>query len=285
MAGIKTLVVVLNYRGEAVLLPCVDSLVSQMEPEDRLLVIDQGSEDRLMGVLKQTHPQIEVVVSPKNGGFAYGMNQGLRLAIARGFDAVWIVNNDVVALEGALSKLKQAAATFGEKSIFSPAITTSDGKVWFAGGEIEWLRMRVRHWQQLNSREPYLSNFLTGCALFIPVSVLKQIGLLNERFFLYYEDAEYSKRIQEVGGKLWVVPQARIVHREESQHSTDKVYWLVRSGVYFFLTQAGGWRKPIIRAVFILRRAKNWLDRTFSPNPVAEKVNRAYTDALRDLHD
>lgn len=285
MTGIKTLVVVLNYRGEAVLFPCVDSLVSQLEVEDRLLVIDQGCEDKLMEVLHQTYPQAEILVSQKNGGFAYGMNQGLRQAIARGFDAVWIVNNDVVAQEGALLSLKRAMAIIGGKDIFSPVITASDRKIWFAGGEIEWFRMRVKHWQRLSSQEPYPTNFLTGCALFIPVPVLKRVGLLNERFFLYYEDADYSKRIQEAGGNLWVVPQSRITHREESQHSPDKVYWLVRSGVVFFLTQAGGWRTLLIRVVLILRRVKNWLERILSPNPVAEKVNRAYTDALRDLHD
>lgn len=285
MTGTKTLVVVLNYRGKTVLLPCVDSLAPQLEPEDRLLVIDQGNEKGLMSALHQNYPQVEVLVSQKNGGFAYGMNQGLRLAISRGFDAVWIVNNDVVALDNALSNLKHTMVTIDGKNIFSPVIVAPDGKIWFSGGEIEWFRMRTKHEQRLNNSEPYPTNFLTGCALFIPVLVLKQIGFLNEQFFLYYEDADYSKRLQEAGGKLWVVPQAKIVHHEESQHSPDKVYWLVRSGTLFFLTQTRGWRKPLVRVVFFLRRAKNWFDRTFFSDPVAEKVNRAYTDALRDLHD
>ena len=281
----RVLVVVLNYKGETVLIPCLRSLVTGLGSGDKMLVIDHGQETKLMQQVEKLFPQVEVLTPATNGGFAQGMNRGLHVALEKGFDAAWIVNNDVVASSETLMRLKSALNTYGDQALFSPVITTPSGNIWFAGGVIAWMRMRVNHNTEYSGTgEPFLTNFLTGCALFIPTAIVKKVGFLDERYFLYYEDAEYSERVQRSGGKLVVVPQARVIHSEESKKNPAKIYWLVRSGTIFFLTQSSGWKKNGIRVIFFLRRAKNWLECILRPGPVAESVKQAYTDALKSLH-
>lgn len=277
--------IVLNYKGETVLIPCLRSLVSELGSEDKMLIIDHGQETGLMQQVEKLFPQVEILTPATNGGFAQGMNRGLRIALEKGFDAAWIVNNDVVASPEALMRLKAALSAYGEQALFSPVITTPDGDVWFAGGVIAWVRMRVNHnTKQSDTGESFLTNFLTGCALFIPMAIVKKVGFLDERYFLYYEDADYSERVRRNGGKLVVVPQARVIHSEESQKNPAKIYWLVRSGTIFFLTQGSRWKKIVVRMVFFLRRTKNWFECILRPTPVAESVKQAYTDALKSLH-
>lgn len=283
MPTCKVLVTVLNYRGAAVLMPCLESLALQLLPGDALLVVDHGNETALMQKVREVFPQFEILTPPANGGFAQGMNRGLRKGLEQGFDAVWIVNNDAIAESGALAQLRRAAEE--RAALFSPVIVNPQGAIWFAGGGIDWIRMRTYHSTGVAKCEkPFQTQFLTGCALFIPTSIIKQVGLFDERYFLYYEDAEYSERVKKAGGELLVVPQARVVHSEESQKNPEKIYWLVRSGVIFFFTQAKGWKKGVIAGVFLLRRIKNWLECMWKPSPVAESVKRAYTDALKSLH-
>lgn len=284
MASIRTLVTVLNYRGEETLFPCLASLIPTLEAGDVLLVVDNGAETALLQSAKERFPRVEVITTGQNLGFAAGMNVGLGRALAGGFDAAWIVNNDTVIAPGALSELKRAANMLPGLNLFSPLIVTPGGEPWFAGGEIDWLRMRTKHvFRRPASPEPFTTRFLTGCALFIPRAVLETVGLLDETYFLYYEDADYSIRTLRQGGRLFVVPGAMVTHSEASQANPEKLYWLVRSGVTFFFRQAGGGRRLLVGLCFWLRRFKNWLRRRFFPSAVAETLERAYTDALKTL--
>lgn len=284
MSNFPTLVVVLNYRGAAVLLPCLQSLVAQMAPDDRMLVIDHGHELELMAMVRQSFPEVEIYVPSENGGFARGMNYGLREALRRGFSAAWLVNNDTVAAPQALSVLKAAALDYPGANLFSPLITTPQDTVWFAGGQVNFWRMRTEHVRVIPSTNtPFQTRFLTGCALFVPRITLEQVGFLDERYFLYYEDADYSVRTLAQGGTLWVIPQARVIHSEASEMNPEKIYWLVRSGTEFFWLHTRGQKRLWVRAFLGLRRLKNRLRRIFFPGPVAEKLERAYTDALKYL--
>lgn len=276
----SVLVVVLNYRGEDVLLPCLQSILPELGPEDACVVIDNGQEETLMAKVARTFPTVRTRVSPTNGGFAKGMNQGIAIAEQENFDAVWLLNNDAVVQPGALEKMKQAQVRFPEVALFSPLILNEQGNVWFAGGQINFWRMRVEHNQSFpQERNPFLTDFLTGCALFIPRETISAIGTLDERYFLYYEDAEYSLRTKQHGGKLWVVPEAQVVHKEVSSLNPEKTYWLVRSGVEFFFRHTPGFLRPFLYGYFSLRWLYNWLKSTLLSDSLARSVKRAYTDA------
>lgn len=281
MSTTKVAVIVLNYQGEHVLARCLTSLKMTIRESDAILVVDQGHEESLMREVAVRFPSVEILVAERNRGFAAGMNLGIRHMLEKGgFDAFWLFNNDALALPETLEHLRAALKSKGAQALYSPVIYPGPGQApWFAGGELNFLRMRTEHWHAVKSHpDPYRTGFLTGCALFIPREAFLLLGFLDERYFLYYEDAEYSLRAQRSGIPLWIVPTAEVYHSEASQANPAKVYWLVRSGAEFFLREShGGWRIWIWTA-FFLRKLKNWAETRYAPRPLAQEVERAYTD-------
>lgn len=272
--------IVLNYKGAEVLPKCLTALFSTLRPSDQVVVVDNGNEGVLMREMKQRFPNLEVLEVSENLGFAAGMNVGLRYLQNRQFDAYWLLNNDAEPEKGAIAALEGVAERFQGRVLLSPVLYRSGReKVWFAGGKIGWWRMRVYHDQRIRNKEWYKTDFLTGCAIFIPKVAYELLGSLDERYFLYYEDVEYSLRAQRVGIPRIVVSAARVVHREVSEtNNPQKTYWLVRSGVEFFLREAQGWQRLVVLVVLFLRRIKNFGNCLFCPTRVAQEVKRAYTD-------
>jgi GT2 family glycosyltransferase len=282
MSNLSVAVIVLNYRGERVLARCLDSLEPTLGQDDRVLVVDNGQEEALVAALRGRYRRVDFIRAETNRGFAAGMNLGIRHMRGQGqFDAFWLLNNDAFVDPNALNQMKQALMLKGSQALFSPVIRSSEGlDLWYAGGRIDFFRMRTIHEHILRVEQScFETSFLTGCALFIPRVVIDSIGYLDERYFLYYEDADYSLRASRAGLCLWVVPQAQVYHSEESSQNPEKIYWLVRSGVEFFLRDTRGIWWLWVRALYILRRLKNWLDIQCHYSQVAQKVKQAYTDA------
>lgn len=274
-------VIVLNYRGERVLARCLDSLEKALGPSDRVLIVDNGHEEVLLNALCQRYPRVETIRSEANVGFAAGMNLGIQHVLEHGqFDAFWLMNNDAYIEPDALSQMKQALIEKGDQSLFSPVIYPNEGTLpWFSGGQINFFRMRTTHMRALRSQSACFStDFLTGCAIFIPRAVITALGFLDERYFLYYEDAAYSLRARRMGLRLWVVPRAKIFHSEESEQNPEKLYWLVRSGVEFFFRESRGLWRLWVGILFILRRLKNRIEVICCPSPAARKITQAYND-------
>ena len=116
--------------------------------------------------------------------------------------------------------------------------------------------------------------------MLIHKKVFKEIGILDENFFLYYEDADFSWRARKANFQLGIVPSSKIIHLEQSnQVNANKIYWLVKSGLYFFLKNAS-WEKHFYYKLYLLaRRWKN--KRILAKNPQNKKalaVKQAYGD-------
>lgn len=281
MPAIKVAVIVLNYRGEQMLARCLASLEATIQEGDAILVVDNGQEEALMREIATQFPNVGILVTSENRGFAAGMNLGIRHMLEKGgFDAFWLFNNDATALPETLEGLKVAVRSNGTQALYSPIIYPNPGEApWFSGGKLNFLRMRTEHQQTVKSLgDPYRTDFLTGCALFIPREALDALGLLDERYFLYYEDAEYSLRAERLGILRWVVPTAAVYHSEASRENPAKTYWLVRSGAEFFLRESRGWQHYWIQIYFLLRKIKNWAETRYTHRPLAREVERAYTD-------
>ena len=204
-------------------------------------------------------------------------------------------------LKNTLSELvKTARKRESEKiGVFSPIILKSNSKdIWFAGGKINWFRMRTQHIthnSQLathniknkirkipNSKFQILnSDYITGCAMLIKKEVFKKTGLLDENFFLYYEDADFCVRAKREGFRSAVVTDAKIKHYEKSEENKKaKTYWLVVSGVYFFQKNSPWFLKPWIAIYLIMRKMKNKTDIDGGKgSELAKEVARAYNDA------
>ena len=259
----KVFIIILNWNGKDRIIPCLRSVFSLGYGNVEGVVVDNASRDGSLELARSSFGRAHFIVNERNVGFAAGMNVGIRFAISKGAEYVWILNNGTIVGKDALSVLVDAARESG-KALLSPLILTPSGKTWFSAGKIDFIRMRSVHADpDVASREhePYETGYLTGCALFAPKEVFEAAGLFDERFFLYYEDADFSLRAKKTGYRLLVVPKSVVVHGEQSVDNPEKVYWLVLSGLRFFEEHTPWYLHLWMQLYILLRKMKNKTDK------------------------
>jgi len=270
----RVAVVIVNYEGGDDTRAALQSLCQAERRPEVLIVVDNASHDDSLARAEQAFSGLLTIRNADNVGFAKAVNQGIALAKEQSATHIWLFNPDARAHKEALVRLLTAAEQH-PKSLFSPLIFDTDGEIWFAGGDISWMRMRATHRRTVTDSA---QDFLTGCALFLPISALEEVGGLDEHFFLYYEDADYSVRARKRGYALRVVVEARVDHTEVSLSNPRKTYFLVYSGLLFFFKHAVGAQRLYLRIYVTIRRLKNWLDCLLWGGKEAVSVRQAYGD-------
>lgn len=276
----KVFVVILNWNGGDSLAACLRSVFALAYGNFEVVVVDNASRDGSLEKAKSLFSRAHFVLNPENLGFSAGMNVGIRFALSKGAEYVWILNNDAECDRNALSELVSAAQSSISPKLYSPRILTPDGAVWFAGGRIDYVRMRAGHVRAADERQsdhPYPTEYLSGCALFMPRKVIERVGLFDEGYFLYYEDTDYSVRAANKGIGRLLVPKATVIHAEISSENPEKTYWLVISGLRFFKTNMPLALRPWMAFYIVLRRVKNGIDKLRGKKE-AFPVSSAYAD-------
>ena len=279
----KVFFVIVNYNGKEVLKECLRSVFVSEKVAFEVVVVDNASKDESLTEAKQLFPKAQYIAHKENKGFAGGSNSGIKFALEHGAEYVFLLNNDAVVEKDTIALLLQYAEK-DRKNIFSPLVLSSRNprKVWFCGGHIDWFRMRALHQKCTKEiKEPTRTEYLSGCALLIPKQAFYEVGLLDEEYFLYYEDADWSVRARQAGYALWVIPGAEVVHTEQSEKRNSlKVYFLVLSGLIFFQKNTSGLIKWWGYGYLFLRVCKNSFDRFFHLGDplVTNNVSNAYAD-------
>jgi len=274
----KIFVIVLNFNGLAVLTQCLSSVYQSRYLNFEVVVVDNNSSDGSLEQAKKSFSRANFIKNSENFGFSRGNNVGIRWALEKFADYILILNNDTVLEKTTLSELVQSMQKNESAGIISPVVLSADNQsVWFAGGIIDWHKMKTSHIYEIKSDSPYSSEYISGCAMFVKKDVFKKIGIFDERFFLYYEDTDFSMRAKKAGFDLLIVPAAHIKHLEQSNSKNKlKTYWLVLSGLMFFYTYSPN-RLWLFFYIHI-RKIKNFCDRVFFSNENAHIVHRAYMD-------
>ncbi len=277
----KVFIIVLNHNGGELLGNCLQSLRHVLYADFSVIVADNASADNSLEMVRQNFPTTIIIENGKNIGFAAGNNIGIRYALAHSADYVLLLNQDTEVEPNFLDKLIEAAEKKPTVGILSPLIFWQrTEKIWFSGGRINWLTMKSIHDKILFRQVPYETGFITGCSMLIKKAVFDRIGYLSEKYFLYWEDADFSCKAKKAGFRNLVVPESRVYHFEKSTLATGKkLYWLVLSGLIFFKENASF---PINIWIFFytkLRIAKNSLDRFVYPEDNnKQEVQKAYED-------
>lgn len=272
--------IILNYNGKDKLNACISSLLLSDYRNLEIVVVDNGSTDSSFDDARYEFSKVHFIKSPKNLGFSKGNNLGIRWALEKFADFIFVLNNDTLVEKATISTLVGAMRNMPSVGILSPLIFKGNRRdIWFAGGKIDWIRMRTEHVLSEKRSVPYPTEYVSGCAMFIRKDVFGKIGLFDERFFLYYEDADLSIRASREGFGLYVDPSTRIFHLEQSNmENRSKTYWLVLSALIFFKTHAKFSKKAWLSAYLPLRKMKNLLDVNFKKDRLAKEVRRAYED-------
>lgn len=276
----KIFIIVLNYNGKDVIKKCLSSVFKVDYPNFEVVVVDNDSRDGSLEEAKSNFSKAHFIKNEVNLGFSTGNNVGIRFALERMADYVLLLNNDTEVEKDFLRQLVEVAEKDNKIGAASPVIFNGHNKqVWFSGGKIKWLRMKTLHEQKAATQDFYETSFITGCAMLVKAGVFKEVGLLDEDYFLYWEDADFSVRAKKAGFKNVVVAGSWIYHFEKSeQEKKNKAYWLVVSGLLFFQKNSPVFLRPWIAVYVRLRKMKNMIDIFFKRNEMAPVVQKAYKD-------
>jgi GT2 family glycosyltransferase len=240
-----TYIIVLNWNGWQDTMECVESCSKLTYPNFQILIVDNGSTDGSVMQLHERFPAIELLQTGKNLGFAGGNNVGIRHALEQGADYIWLLNNDTIVDPSALSELVHIAQLDDNVGIVGSKIFYY-GKpdvIWFAGGWIRYSTGNCGHiGQQEKDKDRFEkvteADYITGCSLLIKSNVINKVGLMDERFFLYYEDADWNLRVKEHKFKIYYVPSSKVWHKVSmavGMGSPAAQYYLTRNSLLFTL--------------------------------------------------
>jgi len=215
-----TYVVVLNWNGRDDTLECLASLARVTYPSVSVLVVDNGSSDGSQEAIRRRYPEVALLETGSNLRFAGGNNAGIRFALDRGADQIVLLNNDTTVDPEFITAMSAALESSPGAGIVAPKILYSadPGIVWYAGGEISFWTGTMRH-RGIRRRDdgrfdrPCETDYATGCCLMATRSAVETIGLLDESYFMYSEDADWSLRARRAGFRVLYEPRARVWHK------------------------------------------------------------------------
>ncbi|RJP34664.1 MAG: glycosyltransferase family 2 protein [Actinobacteria bacterium] len=239
----KVGILVLTFNNYTDTRECLESLLGLTYEQHEVIVVDNGSSDGSLERLEGEFPQIAFVHTGDNLGYAGGNNRGIEVALERGAQLVWILNNDVVVDRDTLSRLVDAARESPRAGIIgSKVYFHGDSKrLFFAGGRINSWTGEASH---IGYREIDLGqydkkkavDYVNGCNLLIRRECIEEIGLLDEAFFLYYEETDWAVRARRAGWEVIFVPVPGVWHKIEAGTgwiSSTTAYYLTRNRLYF----------------------------------------------------
>lgn len=205
----KTLAVILNRNGLALTAECCKSLAAQTMPGLFVLVVDNGSSECGQDELRAACPNAAVIRSSVNLGFAGGVNFGLKYAADSGiaYDYVWLLNNDTVCGRGALAALAGSLESDPRNGAAGCSMMQKGG-----GRLPSAMRMSRPFYFPLPCRASETPEFICGACILIRCEALEDTGSLDERFFFFFEDADWCFRARRRGWNLVIADGARVIH-------------------------------------------------------------------------
>lgn len=303
-------VVIVNFRTGRLVVDCLRSLVAERGAVGlgKVIVVDNCSEDdsveRIADAIREHDwsAWAEVLTMPRNGGFAYGNNAGIRRAREHDarFDAVILLNPDTTVAPGALAELVEFLRTRPDAGIAGASIEDEAGLVQISyhqdpspAGEFERgaqlgmiTRWRARRQETVpaDRRKPFRCDWVSGACMAIRREVLDSTGGLDEGYFLYFEEVDFCVRARLNGWTCWSIPRARVAHLEGASSGIKSVrrlpdYWYA-SRRRFFVKRWGWWGLVRADALFAIGRASLVIRRTLGLGGDAAKEREPQRLAL-----
>jgi hypothetical protein len=215
---------------------CLSSLPLSAE----VIVVDNGSTDGTVEMLKKIkEPKIKIIENKENVGFAKAVNQGLKQANGK---YLLLLNSDIFAKKSAFDKLISFAKSQPQAGVIGGRLLNPDGspqgscfylptlgrvlkEFWFNGPS-------VLGKYTPSTGEPVEVEAVMGAVFLIPKKVLKRVGFFDERYFMYFEDLDYCRRIRQAGLKVFFLPEAEFIHEHGASGKSipqQTHRWLVES--------------------------------------------------------
>lgn len=233
--------IVLNWNNPTDTIECISSLKKINNIEFKTLCIDNNSNDDSIELIRKSQPDIEIIKTQKNLGYAGGNNFGIKHAIEKGAEYFWILNNDTVVDSNALKPMIDILLNNKKIGIVGSIIMRNKAKekIWFAGGLYNRFKGYTSHYlenQNISSVNKPLTpskyDFVSGCSWVITKKTVDKIGLLDESLFLYYEEIDYCIRAKKAGIDFVMCPGSIVYHKISKSINDEnplKIYYYTRN--------------------------------------------------------
>jgi len=248
----KLSIITVNYNQAAVTLELLASIERQSFQDLEVIVVDNASRENPFPLLEAVYPNIITIRSEKNLGFAGGNNLGIEKSTG---DYLFFVNNDAEIIEGTLEKLLSCFDRFPNLGIVSPMLYYYQPKepeklIQYAGTTpvhpITGRNRTIGQYEidrgQYNQTQP--TAHAHGAAMMIKREILEQVGMMSEKFFLYYEELDWCEQIRRATYDIYIEPNAKVYHKESvsvGKQSDLQVYYTNRNRIFFMRRNKKHW--------------------------------------------
>lgn len=279
-------IIIVNWNTRALLANCLASLATEQPavaglsdnlPSRQLaievVVVDNGSTDGSVAMLRQQFPDIRLVENAANVGFARANNQAIRQCRGR---YVLLLNSDTEVHPGVLEAMVDWLDARSEAGACGPQLLNTDGthqiscqpmltpwREFWRLMFLEQLRRQASYnFSQWDLQTPYEVEVLKGACLMLRREALEQVGLLDEQYFMYTEEVDLCYRLRQAGWRLYWLPQVRVTHYGEgsSRQVAEAMYLqLYRSKVQFYRKVGGDRYARLFKVLVTLAYLPRWL--------------------------
>lgn len=308
-APLEVAVIILTYKSAQLAINCLRSLAGERDNPQvsiRVIVVDNASGD-LAGISAGVRENdwgswVTLVEAPRNGGYAYGNNLGIRHAYSDGApNYIYVLNPDTEVRRGAISSLVGFLEDHPEAAIAGSSFENPDGSPWplafrfpslcselMGGVQFGPLTRLLRRWEvpRYMGATPERVDWICGASMLIRPAVLTAIGGLDENYFLYFEETDFCRRALRAGFPTWYVPTSRVMHiMGQSTQVTDlragpkrlPAYWF-ESRRRYFAVSFGVPHAMLIDIVTLIAHSLGWVTRL-----VLRRQHTAVPFFMRDL--
>lgn len=275
--------VILNTNRKEDTLAALRSLHLNDYSPQQVIVLDNASQDGSIEAIEAGYPAVKVIELDRNLGYAGNNNVGVQAALERGADWVLVLNEDTVLALDCLSRLVEVGEADGRVGILGPMVYhfNEPQVIQSAGGRFDgnWLSYHLAQNEIDRGQfvQPHVVEWISGCAILVRRAVIEQVGALDERFFYYWEEAEWCLRAREAGWTVVHVPRAKLWHKgvqRDYQPGPSVTYYSTRNRFLLMSKHRAPLKAWLVAWEQTLRRLASW-----SLRPRWRSM-RAHRDAL-----
>lgn len=246
-------IVTVTFNSELVLPEFLESLAHQTDTNWILYVIDNASADRSLEICQTAIDVPKVVIAnADNRGVAEGNNQGIREALTDGCGSILLLNNDTILAPNLLETLRNGLEQYNcDMTTCKMYYADPSDLLWCAGGRFQWWRGFSSTHDGAEEKDrgqydvPRRIDYCPTCCLLARRSVFDRAGLMDDKYFAYYDDTDFLLRCRRLGLTLWYLPEGKLWHKVSSLTSglSDFATWQhARNHVYFVRKHLPGWQ-------------------------------------------
>ena len=259
--------VILNTNRCHDTVECLASLAAGTYPAMRVLVLDNGSTDGSVAAIRERFPGVDVMELAENRGYAGNNNVGVRAALATGTDWVFVLNEDTIVAPDCVEALVAVAAADHRVGVVGPLVYHHDepGIIQSAGGGLTTWWEGFHHGENDPDggqfRQPHEVEWVTGCGILVRRDVIEEIGGLDERFYIYWEETEWCMRARKAGWRIMHAPAARMWHkgvRRDYQPKPSVTYYSTRNRLLMLLIHRAPPRAWVVAWAQLVRTLVSW---------------------------